>query len=387
MYKVLVIGMLAGPNGVSTSMMNLYRNMDRSKIQWEFIFLKEYEKINKTKSGSYEDEIRRLGGNIHYMKYTHHDFPHNSRKKLREIMLNDPEIMGVHVHDLATNTYPLILANQLDRPIKIIHFHSAAAKSKIEDAVKNASRRKKIRLKMISDDSYDRWCCSDLSGKTAYLNYPFEVFPNAVDTKKFSFNPIYRNIVRTKLSIPEDATVFGFVATIYHVKNPLYAIKVFEQYRKQYDKNAHMILIGGGQQLTELIEYSKKRHLTKCLHILGQQVEIDVFYSAFDMFLCPSLSEGFPNTLTEAQSSGCQCLVSDEVTEMVKLTDLVEFASIEQRPSKWAEKAREMILNAPERRSWGEEVKAAGYDIVDAADRLVNHYLYRIRKWKKEHRK
>ena len=387
MYRVLVTGFLSGRNGVSSSMMNLYRNIDKSKVQWDFVMFKDFKKQDKGKSGTFENEILASGGKIYFMKYDHYDFPKHSRKLLKEIMLNDKDIMGVHCHVLGRNIYPMYLAHKLDLPIKIMHFHSGCAKSqsvKFLDPT-NIDEDIRKRLKAISGEEYDRWACSDLGGVIQYRGLvPYEIFPNAVDTEKFSFNPIYRMTIRNMLGIPQDAIVFGFMATLYHIKNPLFAIKVVENFRKMYG-DAYMILAGAGGMYSELKTYVEKHHLKRRVLLLGQQLETDMYYSAFDLFLCPSLSEGLPNTLAEAQASGCQCLISDEITDMAKITSLVESESLKKNAKQWASKANEMLQKAQPRRSWSKEIKAAGYDIKDAGERLTNHYLERIENWRKKH--
>ena len=384
MYRILALGMLAGPNGVSTSMMNLYRHMDKSEVQWDFVMMKEYydKKQKKGRAGTFEDEILSLGGRTYYVNYDKTKFPRSGRDQLKQIMKADPEIMGVHYHDLGKNTYPLYLAKQMDKPIRIIQFHTSCAKSKLAESNANQNRSQLARLRLIEGDDFTRWACSDLSGKCAYINMPFEVFPNAVDTKRFAYNEIYRQLLRDQLKIPQDALVIGFLATIYDIKNPIFAIKIFEKYKQMYG-NVHFVMVGAGKMIEDVREYIKKKHIKKYVHIVGQQKQTDLFYSVFDLFLVPSKSEGFPNTLVEAQDNGCLCLVSDEVDEMVALTDLVEFCSLNEPASKWAEKIHEMVEKAGPRRTWDKEIKAAGYDIEDASKRLVDYYLEKIDEWKK----
>lgn len=321
---------MLGPNGIYTSVMNLYRNMDRQKIQWDFVLYKDNSKDEETKKfrEKYIKEIESLGGRIFYLNYEKTSIPRHSRKLLRNI-LSDPDIMGVHMHDVGRNTYPLYLAKEMDKPVRVIQFHSGRGKSDTQDAIDSATRSDRAKVRLIAGDGYDRFACSDISGEVAFLGQPFEVFPNAVDTYKFSYNQVYRDIIRSQLNIPHDAVVFGFVAVLYYVKNPKFAIRVFEQYRKSYNKNAYMIIVGDGEMRVELQEYIKNKHLKKHIIMLGIQKQSEIFYSAFDMLLCPSLWEGLPNNMVEAQCNGCQCLASDEISEMVRIgSDNTFFAPI-----------------------------------------------------------
>ena len=382
MYRIVVLGMLSGRNGVSTSMMNLYRNLNRDLFQWDFVFFKDYKKRdNPTSSGTFEDEILSLGGRIHYLNYSSIDIPRNSRPKLRELLLSDDEIMGVHEHDLGRNVYPLYLADQLGKPLKVIQFHSGCARSEVDKFLNVADRKIRAKLDMIKGDSFDRLACSDLGGICEYRYLPFEVMPNGVDTRRFSYNEIYRKLIRNKMGIDDDTILFGFLGTVYHIKNPVFCIKIFNEYLKINPK-AHFVLIGAGDMIDDVKKYARRNGIKRKIHILGQQLETDMFYSTFDIFLCPSKFEGFPNTLCEAQSSGCPCLVSDEITETVALTPLLHFASLKDPASKWAERVDKIIKDSRPRRSYAKEIKEAGYDIVDVADRLGKLYLNRIEQQK-----
>ena len=384
MYRVLTFGMRPGFNGISTSMMNLYRNMDRSKVQWDFAIFKEYRELIESKKlkSEYVKEIQDLGGRVYYLNYSQSEIPGYTRKQIKELMQNDSEIMGVHVHDVSLLTYPLYLAKRLDKPIRIIQFHTGCAKSRLKELTNNPPRQKRSRLRMIQGDEYDRWACADISGQFAYNGLPFEIFPNALDTRKHAFNKMYRKLLRQQMNIPEDAVVFGFIATLYDIKNPVFAVKIFEEYLRKYN-DAYFVMIGDGDgdMVSEIMGYIEKNQLSHRALMIGKQTAADAFYSVFDLFLCPSIREGFPNTLVEAQCTGCLCLVSDEITELVRLTNLVEFCSLDSSPDIWAEVAHDMLRNAEPRMSREDEIKKEGYDIRDAADRLVEHYLRRIREW------
>ena len=380
MYRIVVLGMLSGRNGVSTSMMNLYRNLDKEQFQWDFVVFSKYKKIgNETSSGTFAKEIRSLGGRIHFLSYNTADIPKSSRKKLKEILLSDRDIVGVHVHDIGRNVYPLYLADQLNLPIKVIQFHSGCPKSEAESYLNNIDRKTRARLNMIAGDQFDRLACSDLSGISAYRYLPYEIMPNGVDTRRFSYNEVYRQLLRQQLGIDENTVVFGMLGTVYYIKNPIFALKVFKEYQK-INKNSFFAIVGGGfpEIFDEINKFATRNGLRKKIRALGQQLQADMFYSAFDIFMCPSLKEGFPNTLCEAQAAGLPCLVSDEITQSVAITPLVEFGSLHDSPKVWAERIDEMIRKSKPRKSYNNEIKKAGYDIVDVAKKLGDLYLKRI---------
>ncbi len=372
MHRILIIGFLPGTNGISTSVMNLYRALDRCRFQFDFLIAKGDRKRFKKHN---ETEIRSLGGNVYYLNYSHRGFPSYSRRKLRELLCSIPDLAGVHVHDLSLLTYPLYLAGRLHLPVRVIHCHTAASKS--ETAVPTKNRSVLARLRLIAGDSFDRLACSDLAGIYDYQGLPFRVFPNAVDIDRFSFRPLYRALIRKKLGIEDDAVVFGFVGNVYEVKNPFFAVKVFAQYRKTR-KNSHMLLCGNGKLIKEVLQYTEKQGLSNCCHILGSQSEIELFYSAMDLLLCPSKSEGLPNVLVEAQASGLPCLISDEITDQARITDLVHTASIKKGPQAWAVRSEEILRKQGPRKTPVSALQRAGYDIRQSAALLMDLYQRRI---------
>ena len=376
MHRILIVGMLPSINGVSTSIMNLYRHLDRSRFQWDFLI----EKKHQGKKNLLIEQIKSLGGHVYYLNHTKTDIPRHSRKAFRELLSSIPDLQGVHVHDLGHNTYPLYCASQMGLPIKVIQYHTA--KSKTETRSLPPTRPFDSKLRQIAGDGFDRFACSDLSGVFAYGKLPFQVLPNGVDTRRFSFNPLYRTLLRRQLGIPENAPVLGFIGNLFSVKNPLFAVKVFREFRK-LRPDAHMIVNGGGTMVKEMLECIKKERQVKRVHMLGIQTEIDMFLSAMDLAVCPSLSEGLPNAMVEAQAAGLSCLISDEVTDMVRLTPLVTMASLRESPRRWAETANQILREAAPRRSWGSEIKAAGYDIRDVAASLMALYQRRIDEYKK----
>ncbi len=384
MYRILTIGMLPGINGIATSAMNLYRHLDRDLIQWDFLMRKEFlNGHHKSWLMTFEEEIRDLGGRVWYADYSRTDTPPYTRKIIKRRLTEDPAIMGVHVHDVGNNIYPLWAADQLGKPVKVIQFHSACPRSQAEEILQHRSRRLKTRFRMISGDQFDRFACSDLGGLTGFGELPFEVLPNGTELEKFAYNPVFRQVIRASMGIEEDAPVIGFAGMLYEVKQPLFVLQVFEQFLKLESK-AHLIMLGSGPDLQEACNYCKEHHLMGRAHLLGLQRGMDLFYSVMDLLLCPSQREGFPNVLVEAQCAGVSCLVSDEITDMVCLTPLVQQYSLKKDAAQWAKKLKQMFHSLPPRHSWDQQLREAGYDIKTVVSRLTDRYLKRIEAWSRE---
>ena len=374
MDRILIMGYIPTINGMSTSVLNVYRNLDRSRFQYDFLLCSEYRHLKTPDL----NEILSMGGNLYYLDYDKKCLPESSYDELERIMLSIPDLKGVHVHDLYLMSYPLFLADRLGFPVKVIQCHSSW-QSWGEDAPpspKNdpdfATRRERI-----SGNQYDRLACSDLVGKAAFGDLPYEFIPNGVDTRRFAFNPVHRTVLRRKLGIEDTTCVLGMVAGLFPSKNPLFALEVFHRYHDANPDSRYFIL-GKGTMEGEIREYVRQNNLSDCVHIFGAQKEIDVFYDAMDGIIFPSFSEGLPNSLVEAQVKGLPCLISDVITDMIKLTPLVNSFSLSEDADSWANELKRIVESKGTRRSYAEEIIAAGYEAKDVANKIMTLYSERI---------
>ena len=321
------------------------------------------------------EEILDLGGTLHYMDYDKYCFPESSYDNLKKLMLSIPDLKGVHVHDLSLMTYPLHLADQLGFPIKVIQSHAAWGCDAFKSPKSDPDYHK--RLDMIRGDQFDRLACSELAGDFTFEDLPYEIIPNAVDLDRFSYNPLYRTILRKQLHISDSTCVIAYVANLLKSKNHLFALEVFREFHKLVPDSVYLIL-GWGDILREMQKYIDDNDLNDCVRFMGPQTEIDFFYSAIDIVIMPSLSEGLPNSLVEAQAEGLPCLVSDSISDMVKITPLVNSFSLSCDAEAWAKELLRIKNAAAERRTWKNEIKAAGYDIKDVAGTINALYLKRL---------
>lgn len=370
MHRILVVGCLPGLNGITTCICNLLNYMDRSEFEWEFLVPERSLHSSCGFSALEAFDVR-----IHALDYTYDGFTRPARRKLLDLMQSIPDLCGVHLHDTGTlNVYPLYLADRLGLPVKVIQMHTSAGE---DPATPHLAHKMGARRGMISGSQFDRLACSDLAGAYAYRDLPYTFFPNAVDTERFAYNPVYRKLVRQQLSIPDDAPVIGFVGNYYRDKQPLFAAKVFEAFHEERP-DAHMILLGEGPLKEKVRRFFRDTGLSDSVHILGSKPEIELFYSAMDVLLCTSLVEGLPYAVVEAQAAGLPCLVSDQVSGMVCITPLVLQQSVRESPGIWAKKITGILQNRAPRRSYHMELKAAGYDIRDSAKQLAAIYRSRL---------
>ena len=188
--------------------------------------------------------------------------------------------------------------------------------------------------------------CSLQAGNFLFGEKEFEkngiVLNNGIDLNEYSFDIYARNSVRNDLHIPEDAEVLGHIGQLYSVKNQSFVIDVFNEYHK-INVNSYLLLIGEGSDRERLEQKIQELDLAKFAFLLGARKDANKLYQAMDCFLFPSVHEGFPLTLIEAQASGLTCLISDNVNKKTKFNDNVEFLSINVSPKVWAERINDFV--------------------------------------------
>ena len=195
---------------------------------------------------------------------------------------------------------------------------------------------------------------------------------NAIDAKRFVFNRETRKQVRNDLHIAENAVVIGHVGRFVEAKNHLFLIEAFADIRKR-DPNAVLLLVGDGERQSEIQAAIAEKHLGEAVILTGVRSNVWDFYQTMDVFVFPSVYEGLPVSLVEAQASGLPCCVSSNVPRDSAITDLVEFIPLENGPDKWAEIALQRA-RAPRPDMLG-EIQNAGFDVSSTANWLKDFYL------------
>lgn len=306
MERILIIIGQMDVGGAESFIMKMYRCIDRSKFQFDFVIAKD---------GFYCDEIRKLGGKIFYttiksknlfasMKQIKQIVKENGYKSvirfgtsnasffdLRAAKKGGAKNLGVRTLSANQGTGFKKFASFLLRP-----FVNSIATVKFAPSLKaaNATFGKKAK-------------------RVCILN-------NGIDFSLFKFNSSARNEIRENLSIDKDATVFGHVGRLSKEKNHDFLLKVFSKYHES-NQNSFLVCIGDGPLLSEIKEKTKDLKIENSVLFLGIQKDVARFYSAFDYFLFPSLYEGMPNSLIEAQANGLPCLYSNLITRECELSD------------------------------------------------------------------
>lgn len=351
MLKILIFGMTADYGGVESFIMSYFRNMNHKEISFDFIAYNQ--------PPAFQREIEEAGSRIFVI-------PGRGRKLfscirqikqiLRETKYNAVWSNLCYLSDILVLKY----AKKAGVPVRIIHAHNNMNMSGAVNGLFHKINRRKI-----WKTATHFWACSELAGEFFYPDRilksdRYRIVPNAVDTEKFAFNPQIRNSVRSKLGL-DDKYVIGNVGRLHFQKNQAFLLDVFKCVLSK--KSNAFLLIAGEGGLRDMLE-AKIRELgiENNVLLLGRRDDISDLMQAMDVFVLPSLFEGLGIVLIEAQCCGLPCLTSSEVVpKEAKVTDLLEYESLDEPAEKWAD----CVLSSygSERYDRSEEVRINGYDI------------------------
>ena len=336
--------------------MNIYRRIDRTILQFDFIDLVGGHM-------AYSDEIRQLGGNVITVPQRR-----DNLKKHNEIMNNlfkNTKYEGIYYQcnrKLRTLEF-FKLAKKYNVPKRVIHSHNT------EESNPGTIANIRIALcaKTLNNYVTDRWACSEDAGKWMFNESPYTVIKNGVDTEKYAFKESVRAEIRESYNAN---VILGTVGRISPEKNPDFLVDLFSIYHKK-NPDSLFLHIGDGELISHIREKIADLGLTNSYLLLGRINDVDRYINAMDAFLLPSIHEGFPIVLVEAQANGLRCIVSDKVTDSTNLTGLVEFLPIEA-PEIWAgsiDSTKEI-----DRSSYAEIIREKKYSINETARQVFDFF-------------
>ena len=362
---IRILHVTAGMNrgGSETLMMNLYRNIDKTKVQFDFILHTQGECI-------FNEEIRKLGGRI-YSVPRYKGFNHFKYKKAWNIIFKlHPEYKIIHAHVRSTASIFLRIAKRFGLKT-ISHSHSTSSRgNRLERIVKKIIQ---FPIKHIAEYFF---ACSESAGKWLFGNKilkqsNFKIINNAIDVEKYVYDEIKRKEVREFLGI-QDKFVVGHIGYFTKPKNHIFILEVFKEI---YNKNnkAVLLLIGDGELRSVIESKISKLQLENNVILVGIRSDIPELLQAMDVFVFPSLFEGLGIVAIEAQAAGLPCIVADTIPQEAFVTDIIESLSLKVSPEIWANKI--LDYKNHKRRNTYHEIVNKGYDIKETVKWLEKFYL------------
>ena len=361
---LLVFGKL-NRGGAETLAMNIFRKIDREKIIFDFA-------VHTDEHCDYDDEVEALGGKI-YRFSRYNGVNHSHYVNEWETFFNEhSEYKIIHAHSTGSAAIYLKIAKEHGL-ITISHSHTVAPKKKgARQVAVNAFRHP---LKNISDYLF---ACSEESGEwmfgeEAVLQPNYRTIKNGIDLEKFRFTEEKRISVRTELNIPDDAFVIGNVARFDEAKNHSYLLDVFNDVLKK-EPDSRLVLVGTGALKDSIEKKAESLGIIDKIVFTGSRNDVDRVLCAFDVFMLPSVFEGVPLSVIEAQAAGLPVLATDVISDEVKCTDYLSFLSIKENPAVWADKALS-YKGFKKEKNCSVKLAEHGYDINSTAKYLERFYL------------
>lgn len=360
--RVLNMFTIMDRGGAETMVMNYYRHIDRTKVQFDFL-------VHREQRGAYDDEIEALGGRIYRM---YPIYPQNFARYKRDIRVffkDHPEYRIIHSHMSELGYFAFKEAAKQGVPIRICHAHSAPHGFDMKMVMRTYFKKRMMPYLT------HLFMCGEESGEWLYgerNKSRFVMMNNAIDTAAYAWSPARCKKVRHELNL-EGVYTLGHVGNFTQPKNHSFLLEIFAALLKK-EPNAVLLLVGGGTDMQRIQAKAQTLGIAEKVRFLGVRSDVADVMQAMDVFVFPSLYEGLPVTMVEAQASGLPCLISDKVpSECVLTNGLVEKVPLSESPDVWAERILEK--RSLPRTDHHAEIAAQGFDINTEAVKLQEFYI------------
>ncbi|WP_203527851.1 glycosyltransferase family 1 protein [Clostridium thermarum] len=360
--RILQVVTIMNRGGAETLLMNLYRKIDRKKIQFDFL-------THRLEKGDYDDEITAMGGKVYYLPSIRPQRYGKYFKELDEFFLKHPEYKIVHSHINENTGFVLRAAKKAGVPVRIAHSHLGSLPLDYKLPFRYYGRH------YLKDNCTNYFACSKDAGRWLFghaikKGEKITVLKNGVDCEEFKFSSEVRASLRKELGV-EDRFVIGHVGRFEKQKNHTFIINVFKEVTK-IRSDAVLLLIGTGKLKESIERKVRVLGLEDSVKFLGVRKDIPQLMQAFDVFFFPSLFEGLPVALVEAQTAGLKCIVSDCITRESEVgKNRLHFIGLDKDKHYWAKEIANLESEHEDTRM---AVRKRGFDINIIAKKMQRFY-------------
>lgn len=363
MRKVLMIGLTGGVGGVETFMCNVYQHINQEEYQIDFLI---HQEINKR----YKKIINQGSGNIYYVTgikkgvFTY-------LKNLFDFFKENSDYDIVHLNECSAIYFIYAFPCIFYRNMKlIVHSHNGDSRNIILHKI----------LKFIQNRFiWKRWACSEVAAQWMFdkkniSEKNYTIIHNGIDLEQYRYNEDIRIQYRKHFGL-ENNIVLGSIARFEYQKNHEFIINLFEGFYHT-NNNARLLLVGGGESMNYIKKIVSDKGLDSVVIFLGVRDDISKLLQMLDVFLLPSYFEGLPFVTIEAQASGLPILASNNVSEEIKITDLVIRKSLDDRLEDWIECLNKLIISGKNRgdKIYCDQLRDCGYDIKQVVQFIEEQY-------------
>lgn len=351
--------------GTQALLMNIYRNIDRNLIQFDFL-------VEYPDKDFYDDEIISLGGRIYYSNVRNDLNIFRFKRQLKDILCSKYQYKIVHVHAYTIGYFCLKTAKECGVPVRIAHSHS-------NSMTKDYKKYIKILLqKLYSIYATNFLACSIEAGNYLFKNKKFEVLNNAIDSNKFSYDKKIREEYIEKLNL-DNCFVVGHVGRFRPEKNHDFLIDIFYEIKKKKE-NSVLILVGTGDLEAIIKKKVEKLGLSNCVKFLGNRNDMHNIYHIFDICIFPSIYEGLGIVAIEAQAVGIPIVCSDRLPDESNISPLFIKKSLNDTAEEWAEVCIKESDNKFKHNNMKNYIIESGFDLKSNVKYIENYYIDVIKK-------
>ena len=359
--KILHIFRNLEMGGAQKLIIDIYKNIDKEKIEFDFLV---------SEQGDYDNEVLSMGCKIYKIPYLTKIGQAKYKKELQNFFNNHKEYSIVHSHIDQVSGIIMEAAKKSNVKYRIAHSHN----TKNSNGILGKIYKYYLQLKILKyanryigcSKEACRWLFKNKHKQAYILN-------NGIDVEKFKFSKEYRKQIRDEFNIKEDNLLIGNVGRLTKQKNQKFLLKVFKQYVKEND-NVYLMIVGDGKLKKQLEKKAEK--IKEKVMFVGNRKDINKFYSAFDIMILTSKHEGLAITYIEGRVADLKCIVSKQLSENLKEIGndkgLVKYISIKSKIEKWVEAIQEIIGN-------NEKIEKSNnildYDIKKVSKKLEEYYL------------
>ena len=357
MIRILQCVNIMNRAGLENMLMNYYRNIDRDKVQFDFL-------THREEKGAYDDEILSLGGHVYHAPRLYPQNYPRYFKWMDNFFKEHPEYKIIHSHIDAMSYFPLRAAKKAGIPIRIAHSHSSKLDKDFKLPIKF------LALNLIPTVANYNCACGELAGKFMFGNNEYQIIHNAIDIDKFSFKNQIRIKKQEEMGL-SNKFVIGHVGRYCYIKNQSFLLDVFLKI-KEKRRNAYLLLIGNGEDEGKIRKKIKELHLEDSVSLLIDRADVNELYQVMDIFVMPSLFEGVPVVGVEAQANGLPCIFSDKISKEIIITNNTKMISLQSTIDDWVK----CILDTNVERNpmASNQLKKKGYSVIDEAQKLLDFY-------------
>ena len=364
--KTKILQYVGGMNraGAETLLMNIYRNTDREIYQFDFIY-------HTKEKCDYDDEILALGGRIIYLERPSIMNLNKYRSEFKNIVDEYGPYNTIHSHIQLMNGFVLDAASRANIKVRVSHSHLNGDYNK-SNVIRNIYR--KHAKSLIKKNSTNNLACSENAGKYLYDGRPFEVINNAVDLSSFNFRKEYDKYLNETLNIDNELKIITHIGRFVDAKNHKFIIEIMSELVK-LDKGYRLVLCGDGPNRPDVEELIKTYGIEEYVYLLGIRSDINKILLSTDIFLMPSILEGLPVVLVEAQAAGCECVISKNIPNECDMhIGIVEFMSLEESATMWAKKIVTTKCEKIDFEIIRNKMQEANYDLLKNVEHLEEIY-------------